>query len=88
MRIWILQPVDHNDGCHDRCARGSCPWSPWYDKAFGFVVRAADEGSARRFAADASGDEGRAWLDAKLATCAPLDEHGEEGVVMRDYCRA
>lgn len=36
MKLWLLRPVvglDENDN----------PWWPWYDKAFGFVVRAETE---------------------------------------------
>lgn len=36
MKIWLLRPID---GCDE--------WNPWYDKAFGFVVRAAREQEAR-----------------------------------------
>lgn len=37
MRLWELRPIDKDSG----------PWEPWYDKAFGFVVRADTEAQAR-----------------------------------------
>jgi len=43
MPLWLLRPredlpVEDN------------PWEPWYDKAFGFVVRAKTEAIARQLA--------------------------------------
>ena len=38
MRLWILRPIDEAAG----------QWSPWFDKAFGFVMRAETEEAARR----------------------------------------
>lgn len=74
MELWILRPVD---GCE--------LWSPWYDKAFGFVIRAATESDARRIAAGDAGDEGEeAWLDSSNSTCVTLDDGDKEEVVMRD----
>lgn len=37
-KLWLLRPIDEN----------SPPWTPWYDKAFGFVIRAESEREARR----------------------------------------
>lgn len=48
-RIWLLRPVTSDDEAG--------PWDPWYDKAFGFVVRAATEQRARKLAQAAGGDE-------------------------------
>lgn len=79
MKLWLLKPIGEETG----------PWSPWYDKAFGFVVRAETEEDARRFAQDQGGDEvrrnGSAWTDPKLSTCVPLTPKGEAGVVLRDF---
>ena len=43
MKLWLLEakanlPTDDN------------PWEPWYDKSFGFVVRAETEAEARKIA--------------------------------------
>jgi hypothetical protein len=38
VRLWLLRPVES----------GSAFWEPWYDKAFGFVVRAETEEDARK----------------------------------------
>ena len=36
MRLWLLRP-------QEGLIEGDNPWDPWYDKAFGFVVRAETE---------------------------------------------
>lgn len=94
MTIWILRPVA-NLPSHDD------PWEPWYDKVFGFVVRAESEEDARNFAHADAGAENRGeflrqvtantnspWLDSKYSTCEPLSSDGEPGVVMQDMASA
>ena len=80
MKLWILLPI-HRDGFD--------PWEPWYDKAFGFVVRAETENEARQFANRNAGDENwddkTPWLDGKYSTCDELVPNGEAGVVLRDF---
>lgn len=76
MIVWDLRPLADE------------PWEPWYDKAFGFVVVAPDELTARRIASEDCGDEGpAAWLDPEQSQCIPLDQE-EAGVVMRDFWQA
>lgn len=78
MKLWILRPIE---GCG--------LWSPWYDKSFGFVIRAATEADARRIAAGESSDEGEdAWLNSSNSTCVTLDGNGPKGVVMCDFAAA
>lgn len=78
MKLWLLRPVSEN--------QVGGPWSPWYDKAFGFVVRAMTEQEARQYAAEDCGDEGGvAWLDSALSKCAVLTPKGATGVVIRDF---
>lgn len=80
---------------------GDNPWKPWYDKAFGFVVRAETEEDARKWAHEEAGDENRGefmrgktantttpWLDPKYSTCVELSGDGPLGVVMRDFASA
>jgi hypothetical protein len=50
MKLWLLRPVDN-------LPDDANPWEPWYDKAFGFVVRAETEEGARRLATEEAGDE-------------------------------
>ncbi len=80
MQLWLLRPVAANG------------WEPWYDKAFGFVIRAESADAARGFAEERSGDESRngvkAWLDPKLTTCVPLNDAGQPGVIIRDFAAA
>jgi len=52
MKLWLLRPVDG-------LKKNDNPWKPWYDKAFGFVVRADTEEEARALAHADAGDENR-----------------------------
>ena len=94
MKLWILQPVESLPADDN-------PWNPWYDKAFGFVVRAESEQQARELAQQQAGDEDRGkfmqqriantktpWTDPKYSTCDELLADGEAGVVMRDFAAA
>jgi hypothetical protein len=82
MKLWLLEPKDD-------LPFYSNPWDPWYDKAFGFVVRAADEKDAREIAAGFSGDEGSGpWLNAALTSCAEVLPDGDPGVILRDFASA
>ncbi len=94
MNLWILRPVENRDD-------GDDPWDPWYDKAFGFVVRATTEKKARHLANEEAGDENRGefggkkiantstpWLDPKYSTCEPLIDEGDPGVVIQDFASA
>ena len=77
--LFLLRPIDPDIN----------PWDPWYDKAFGHVVRAGSEVEARQLASLSAGDEGnQAWLDDQLSTCHPLINHGIVGVVMTDFSAA
>lgn len=93
MKLWLLRPIDP-DG------HGSL-WEPWYDKAFGFIVRAETEVEARVFAQANAGDEAElwdsenrtrrsteAWTSAEHSTCIELTLTGEPGVIMRDFASA
>ena len=82
MKIWILRPIETSEF-----------WTPWYDKAFGFVVRAETEAEAREFAQKEGGDEtGRddypAWTSANHSTCTELTAEGDAKVVICDFARA
>jgi hypothetical protein len=48
MKLWLLRPIEglEND-----------PWEPWYDKVFGFVIRAETEERAREIANENGRDE-------------------------------
>lgn len=92
MAFYILRPIEgllENDNL----------WEPWFDKCFGFIVKADDEIEARQIAHSDAGDENRGefmsatiantkqhWLDEKYSTCRLLiDDDFENGVVMRDF---
>lgn len=78
-KIWLLVP------CTDEG-----PWEPWYDRCFGFVIRAETEEQARHIASEDAGKEGEdAWLDAALSVCYELTgANGSNGVIMRDVWKA
>lgn len=86
MKLWLLRPVE---GLPD----SGNPWEPWYDKAFGFVVRAQTESEAREIAHQNSGDEKREangpseepWRQPQFSTCVELTHDGPEGVVICDF---
>ena len=94
MKLWLLRPAEN-------LPEGDDPWEPWYDKAFGFVVRAETEDGARSLAHANAGDENRGgifgrkpagsnqpWLDAKYSTCTELTAEGAAEMVMMDFQRA
>ena len=77
MKLWLLRPIDEDSE--------DSPWNPWYDKAFGFVVRAKTELAARLVALARHGDEGgAAWMLCEQSTCEELMPSGVEEVVMID----
>ena len=69
------------------------PWVPWYDKTFGFVIKATSEKKARKIAQERSGDEtgiwgfndNEVWTDPDLVSCIPLEQYnGDPVVIYRD----
>ena len=85
MKLWLLRPVDN-------LKVGDDPWDPWYDKAFGFVVRAKTEIEAREIADIEGRAENREfdspWLDAMYSSCLELLSKGEAGLIIRDFASA
>lgn len=92
MKLWLLRPAAN-------LAAGNNPWKPWYDRTFGFVIRADSEKAARAIADDEGGPECGsrfglnkgipAWTDPAYSTCIELlPEGGDEGVIMQDTARA
>ena len=82
MKIWLLRPI-----------KGSGAWEPWYDKCFGFVIRAETSDAARSAAAKQGGDEnplfdepqGSPWLDSSQSSCVQLTADGKAGLVIQDF---
>lgn len=94
MKLWILRPKPG-------LVTGDNPWEPWYDKAFGFVVRAETENEARCLAHDEAGEENdndflgkttanttTPWLDSKYSTCKELTADGSRDVILRHFASA
>lgn len=90
MKLWILRPID------DMVNRPGTEHPIWsWDCAYGFVVRAESEITARQAIVEArnkddwrvmAGDEREAvWLDPKLTSCVELTTEGEPGILMRDF---
>lgn len=88
MKLWILRPMDYSN----KLAFNEIgdPWSPWYDKCFGFVIAAESEQRAREIATEEAGDEKRTiegilpWMDSRYSSCLELEVPKEEGVVMQE----
>lgn len=83
MKIWILKAIYQENN--------SCFWSNPWDKAHGFIVRAATEKEAREMAQAKAGDEkeyGEVWLNPKFTSCKPLKRIGRKGIIMRDFTSA
>lgn len=74
MKLWILRPVKD--------------WVPWYDKNFGFIVRAETEYDARNLANRAFSDEGDVWDEPEFTTCTELSTEGDQEIIMTDFRRA
>ena len=78
--MWILRPIEGlvND-----------PWKPSYDKAHGFIVRAATEMEARKMVDGMGGDEEKEakqpWFDRRYSTCKELKPAGKAGLIMMDF---
>lgn len=94
MKLWLLRP-------REDLREDDNPWSPWYDKCFGFVVRAETESDARKIANEFAGDENRGeflsskisktknpWLDGNYSTCNELTADGDAEMVIEDFARA
>ena len=94
MKLWLLRPVEDLE-------KGDNPWEPWYDKVFGFVIRAESEKDARSTAQDEAGDETRGrfmgkktadttqpWLEKKYSTCMELTTEGVAGLIIKDFASA
>ena len=81
MKLWLLRPKkEFPEGYQD-------PWLPWYDKVFGFVIRAETEENARKIAdknAMAENDPLHPWLDPLLSDCIELTSEGEEELILQD----
>ena len=83
MQLYLLRPRE------DILEKDENPWEPWYDKIFGFVIRAESEEMARYLAAAQAGDEKHtSWLDDKLSGCDVLVAEGEPGLIIKDERRA
>ena len=89
MKTWILRP-------HTPLSDLDNPWSPWYDKAFGFVVAAETAREARQLANDRAGTENwddnleptrDVWLQEKYTTCQEMAPT-EPGIILRDFASA
>jgi hypothetical protein len=82
MKLWLLKPVEGQPEVNGE------RWSPSYDEAHGFVIRAENENAARMFAGNDCGYEGEGvWLNPDQTTCVELTGNGESGVILIDFVR-
>ena len=83
MKLWVLEPVEN-------IPEDESPWEPWYDKCFGFVIRAEDQEAARSLADQSACYENREhenqhpWLMPKFSSCTELTMNGLTEVVISD----
>lgn len=88
--LWLLRPKNFLPADDN-------PWNPWYDKCFGFVIRADSEKEARKLANENGRDECRGeffgkrvsntttpWLDEEYSTCVEVPDIGPSEIVMQD----
>jgi hypothetical protein len=62
MKLWLLRPLGkYLEEDSPNYSKEDNPWVPWYDKAFGFVIRAETEKRARKIAQAHGGDEIDEW---------------------------
>jgi len=94
MKLFELRPkknLPYNDN----------PWKPWYDKVFGFIVRAETEAEARKYADVNAREENigeflgekmsetkHPWLDENYSTCIEMNSDGNAGVIMLEFLGA
>jgi hypothetical protein len=62
------------------------PWNPWYDKAFGYIIRAKSKRHARKMASESSGMDD--WNNNKYVSCERLKDGGEAGIILEDFASA
>lgn len=78
MKLWLLKADEGNPA-----------WHPWYDKTFGYVVRAETEKEARALAQENGGPETEgnpscpAWTE--YASCVELTADGSAEIVLEHY---
>jgi hypothetical protein len=83
MKLWLIKPRDNLPEKN--------PWSPWYDKTFGFVIRAESEEKARKIAHKNAGDEInehkklKPWLDPSLSQRIKLTKKGKEQMILKEH---
>lgn len=85
MKLFLLHPRDDLPG------NNTNPWFTEYEKAHGFVIRAADESDARNVADENGSAENQwdhPWLDPTMTTCTELTPDGTPGLILRDYYSA
>lgn len=94
MKVFELRPAkDPKDNDN--------PWEPWFNKCFGFIIRAETEAKARKIAHENAGEENRGeflnkkitktkspWLDKKYSTCIEVASNGNPGIIMEDIAKA
>jgi len=87
MKLWILRPIITEE--QERKKKHN--WEPWYDKVFGFIIRANSSQEARELAQKKPGSEcgayyrKKVWLDPAITTCKELKQTGKTELIMYDF---
>ena len=73
MKLFLLEVIDDDKGFGLDCN-------------YGFVIRAKDEETARKYAANHAADEGpKVWLNTVFTTCIEIQDEGEGGIILMDF---
>lgn len=59
------------------------PWIPWYDKTFGYIIRAVSEEAARTIAHEDDGE--MPWKDDRYSLCTEITPKGKAEILLEDH---
>lgn len=88
MKLWLLKPrIDRPDNPD--------PWSQWWCRAWGFVVRANTEKEARTIAQAGAEESGgldvscegalKPWIKKKYVDCVEVSTEGKSQVILQHF---
>lgn len=91
MKLYLLRPIrKFYDTAINNDTKDN-PWNPWYDKYFGFIIRAENEYEARSLAPKNGNEVGKIeinhnpWLDRNYSECTELTNEGKSGKIICDF---
>lgn len=93
LNTYLLRPMGYESNDDISPSIEDSPWDPWYDKCFGFVIRAMTDFDARHIADANAGHENdfwsiHPWLDENMSTCIKIDDTMGAGLIIKDVQKA